>query len=64
MNKATGQPIARALVTIQGQIRNAMLTDSDGRFEFDDVPARNYMVMALRPGFERDSRVPSLAARE
>ncbi len=64
MNKATGQPIARALVTIQGQIRNAMLTDSDGRFEFDDVPVGNYTVVALRPGFEGYSRFPSPAMRE
>jgi hypothetical protein len=59
VNKAKEQAIERALVTIQGQVSNVVFTDSEGRFEFDDVPAGTYMVTALRPGFAGYSRFSS-----
>jgi hypothetical protein len=46
VNSVTGRPIARALVQA-GQ--NAMLTDSDGRFEFRDVPDNALFVN--KPGY-------------
>ena len=46
VNSVTGRPIARALVQA-GQ--HAMLTDSEGRFEFRDVADSN--VVANKPGY-------------
>jgi hypothetical protein len=40
INAATGQPIPRALVRIEGDAETGALTDSDGRFEIPGVPVR------------------------
>lgn len=54
VDSITGQPIVRALVSLNGRERYAMLTESDGRFVFEKVPADNSFLQARRPGyFER-----------
>lgn len=55
-NKFTGQPIARALVAMQGQAFGSVFTDSDGHFEFHDVPAGQCILTAMRPGFNGSAR--------
>jgi hypothetical protein len=49
VNAFTGQPIARALVALSQD--QAMLTNSDGEFSFDNVPAGQYLVSVSKPGF-------------
>ncbi|WP_158749695.1 carboxypeptidase-like regulatory domain-containing protein [Acidobacterium sp. S8] len=51
INKFSGQPIARALVTMQGQSSDAVFTDSEGHFEFPHVPAGSCLLTVMRPGF-------------
>jgi hypothetical protein len=49
VNSVTGQPIERALVQIGPQY--GMLTDHEGRFSFDDVPAGSGGAFASKPGY-------------
>jgi hypothetical protein len=51
VNAVTGQPIARALVQANGI--QAMLTDSEGKFELDKVPANlsSVYLQTTKPGF-------------
>jgi hypothetical protein len=50
VNAISGQPIARALVSINEDY--AMLTGSEGEFSFDNVPAGGYAVSVQKPGFD------------
>jgi len=50
VNAITGQPEARALVSIVDD--QAVLTDSNGQFSFDNVSSGNYPVSVSKPGFE------------
>jgi hypothetical protein len=50
VNAITGQPIARALVALAQD--QAILTNSDGEFSFDNVPAGQYFVSVNKPGFQ------------
>jgi hypothetical protein len=52
MNAATGEPLPRALVQINGGAGAAVLTDGDGRFEADDVPLGPGVFQVTKPGFE------------
>lgn len=49
VNSVTGQPIARALVQLGGQ--HAMLTDHEGRFEFDNAGGDAPTAFVTKPGF-------------
>lgn len=51
LNSANGQPLARALVRIEGDAANGALTDGEGRFELDGVPAGPQIFQILKPGF-------------
>ncbi len=57
INEATGQPIARALVSLQ-QNNQAVLTDNEGRFHFEAVSAGQVTLTAKRPGFAGDLGSP------
>ncbi len=50
VNALSGQPIARALVALSQD--QAMLTDSDGVFSFDNVSAGEYPVSVQKPGYQ------------
>jgi Carboxypeptidase regulatory-like domain len=49
VNSVTSQPIARALVQLNGA--RAMLTDHEGRFEFTDVSEEAVATFASKPGY-------------
>jgi hypothetical protein len=50
-NQATGEPLARALVQIEGDANTGTLTDSEGRFEIADLPAGPQIFRVVKPGF-------------
>lgn len=50
-NAATGEPLARALVQIEGDADTGTLTDGEGRFEIPGVPAGPQMIRVAKPGF-------------
>ncbi len=50
VNAISGQPIARALVSLDQDY--AMLTGSGGEFSFDNVPANQYSVSVQKPGYQ------------
>ncbi|MDQ2776912.1 MAG: carboxypeptidase-like regulatory domain-containing protein [Acidobacteriota bacterium] len=49
VNASTGEPLRRALVTLDGQ--NAAFTDTAGNFSMDNVPDGRYSVRCQKPGF-------------
>ncbi len=51
LNAATGSPLARALVQIEGDADTGALTDSEGRFEIPGVPVGPQAVQIVKPGF-------------
>ncbi len=51
VNSATGEPIRRVLVECALDSTQAMLTDGEGRFEFDDLPEGQASINARKPGF-------------
>ena len=53
INSVTGRPIPRVLLTLTGTPERAMLTDQEGKFAFDNVPAGNVELRVLKPGFFR-----------
>jgi hypothetical protein len=50
-NAATGQPLPRALVRIEGEADTGALTDGEGRFEIPGVPVGSQTVSVRKPGF-------------
>ncbi len=48
VNSVTGEPVPQALVQIGG---GAVLTDSDGHFEFDNLPPETTSLQARKPSF-------------
>lgn len=50
---ATGQPLHRVRITLNGALANppTTVTDTDGVYELTDVPAGSYTVSAARAGF-------------
>lgn len=50
-NATTGEPLARALVRIEGDAEAGVLTDSEGRFEIPGVPAGPQAMRVVKPGF-------------
>jgi hypothetical protein len=51
VNSATGEPVRRALVHLNGPVQRVAFTGSDGRFEFTGVPEGTVYASAERPGF-------------
>jgi hypothetical protein len=51
VNSVTGEPVGRAAVRINGITSQQVFTDSNGRFEANDVPEGQIAVAAQRPGF-------------
>jgi hypothetical protein len=50
-NAASGEPLPRVLVRIEGDADAGVLTDGEGRFEMDGVPAGPQTIRLLKPGF-------------
>jgi len=63
LNAATGQPLPRALVTLESEDAVGALTDGDGHFEIAGVPSGLQRINAFKPGFssprQTDERSPS-----
>src|SRR4051812_37833647 len=51
VNSATGEPIPRALVTLNMQTQRMVMTAADGRFEFTSLPEGLAIIYARKPGF-------------
>ncbi len=52
VNALDGSPLPRTLVTLNGR---SALTDSQGRFEFDNVPGTNTFASFRKPGFSSNA---------
>jgi hypothetical protein len=50
-NAVTGEPLARALVQIEGDAETGALTDGEGRFEIPGVPLGPQTFRVVKPGF-------------
>jgi hypothetical protein len=50
-NMDSGEPLARALVRIDGDATTGVLTDGDGRFELTGVPVGPQELEAIKPGY-------------
>jgi hypothetical protein len=50
-NAATGEPLPRALVRIEGDADAGTLTDGEGRFELPGVPVGPQTIQVRKPGF-------------
>ncbi len=57
VNSATGEPVRRALATIHLGRNQSALTDSDGRFEFDNLPEGQTAIDVQKPGFFSEEQV-------
>ncbi|MGB6686289.1 MAG: carboxypeptidase regulatory-like domain-containing protein [Terracidiphilus sp.] len=51
-NAATGEPLPRALVRIEGDAATGALTDGDGHFEISGLPAGPQIFEVLKPGYQ------------
>jgi hypothetical protein len=51
-NAATGEPLPRALVEIEGNAQAGTLTDGEGRFELLGVPVGPQTIKVRKPGFQ------------
>jgi hypothetical protein len=63
VNTVNGEPIPRVLVQITDMNQQTMLTDSQGKFEFDGLPEGQFMVITRKPGFFSGREVPDAAHR-
>jgi hypothetical protein len=50
-NAVTGEPLARALVQIEGDASTGALTDNEGKFEIPGIPVGPQIVGVTKPGF-------------
>jgi hypothetical protein len=50
VNVVSGQPVGHALVRLSGDPR-ATFTDSEGKFQFNGLPAGSFTLLAEKPGF-------------
>jgi len=50
-NAASGEPLPRALVSIEGDAAAGVLTDGDGRFEIPNLPVGPVIVSIHKPGY-------------
>ena len=51
LNAATGAPLARALVQVEGDANSGALTDGEGRFEIPGLPLGPQALHVDKPGF-------------
>jgi hypothetical protein len=51
INSVTGEPLARALVTLAAQRQQMTMTDANGAFHFEEVLGGSATLTAQRPGF-------------
>lgn len=51
MNAASGEPLPRALVKLEGDLTLGALTDGEGRFEIPGVPEGLQTLDVVKPGF-------------
>jgi 5-hydroxyisourate hydrolase-like protein (transthyretin family) len=58
LNAATGSPLPRVLVQIEGDATTGALTDGEGRFEIPGVPAGPQAVQIVKPGFLDEAFFP------
>jgi hypothetical protein len=64
LNGATGEPLARALVRIEGDAEAGALTDGQGRFEIPDLPIGPQLFEVLKPGFRDIAALPRIQLNE
>ena len=57
VNSVTGEGVPRALVQLNGIQLRSVLTDSAGRFEFDQLPEMQAVITARKPGFFSDQEL-------
>jgi hypothetical protein len=55
INSATGEPLARALVSIEGDASSAKLTDGEGHFEFQNLATGPQVFSVKKPGFSGEN---------
>lgn len=51
VNSVTGEPIPHAMIQMMGMASRVALTDSEGKFEFDNLPETQAMLQARKPGY-------------
>lgn len=51
VNEATGEPIPRAMVTLNGSPMRYAFSDSNGGFTIEGVPAGRYSLQGQKPGY-------------
>ena len=56
-NSVTGAPISRALVQLFAASAHSTLTDNEGRFHFEELPASDVTLFARKPGFFSEQEV-------
>lgn len=61
LDAISGQPLGRALISLNQDF--AVLTNADGQFSFDNVPAGDFMVSIRKPGYEGIGQVGNIAFR-
>jgi hypothetical protein len=61
VDAASGQPVARALVSLGQDF--ATLTGGDGQFSFEDVPGGGYQVSVRKPGYEGFGMISATVSR-
>jgi Carboxypeptidase regulatory-like domain len=57
IDSVTGEPVRRALVQVPLGRPPATLTDSNGNFQFDDLPAGQTSIAARKPGYFSEQEI-------
>src|SRR6202007_467005 len=55
----TGAPIRRALVQLEGPLSQLMLTDDNGKFQFENLAQGTVVINAHKPGYSERSTAPT-----
>src|SRR5690242_10536255 len=56
VDSVSNQPVPHALVKLSGASPRATLTDSDGKFQFEDLPAGSATLEGAKPGYLGNDR--------